>query len=343
MPPKKETGVTAQMLLQNIREGKFSRVYLLEGEEEHMKDEALQALRQAILPPGMEQLNEAVMDNPLPDALIAACETIPFMADKRLIIVRDQPGLEGRSEADARLLDYLPQVPETTVLVFFQRGNANKTKALPKKIKTCGTVVTFSRLRAQELVGWVQQRFQAQGKACSPRNADLLLFTCGTDTGLLETEIAKIAAGMGNDGELTQDHIRAMATRSVECRVFDMIDCLISGKNSQTLRMMQDMLISGETRVGILAMLLRQFRLMQHLKIMQYEKVSGPALEEAIHMKGFQLEQLQRQAKSYNNRQIKQGVSICLETEYAFKSGRIPEDGCLEAALLRLIALRQEG
>ena len=90
------------------------QVLLFEGEEEHLKQEALAELRHAVLPEGMETLNETILEDPSVDQLIADVETQPFMADKRLIIVRDLPALMGRSEADERLIAYLPSVPETS-------------------------------------------------------------------------------------------------------------------------------------------------------------------------------------------------------------------------------------
>ena len=78
-------------------------VLLFEGEEEHLKQDALFALRKALLPEGMEEMNELVLDDPSADELIAAAETIPFMADKRLVIIRDYPPLTGRAEADENI------------------------------------------------------------------------------------------------------------------------------------------------------------------------------------------------------------------------------------------------
>ena len=54
---------------------------LLEGEEEVLKQRDWQQLRHLILPEGMEDLNESLLDAPETDALIAAAETVPFLAD----------------------------------------------------------------------------------------------------------------------------------------------------------------------------------------------------------------------------------------------------------------------
>ena len=80
---------------QLLKENRLPSVLILAGEEQNQKQEALSALRNALLPPGMEALNETLLDNPDTDALIAAAETLPFMADHRLVLVRDYPEQAG--------------------------------------------------------------------------------------------------------------------------------------------------------------------------------------------------------------------------------------------------------
>ena len=93
-----------QEFMQSVKAGSVHGAYLFEGPEENIKDSALAALRKAVLPEGLEEMNEAQMDAPSADAVIAAAETLPFLGEKRLVIVRDQPGLTGRAECDEKLL-----------------------------------------------------------------------------------------------------------------------------------------------------------------------------------------------------------------------------------------------
>ena len=81
-----------------MQKGTVSGAYMMEGTEENLKSDALSRLRKAILPEGLEQLNEAVMENPTAADIMAAAETMPFMSDKRLVIVRELACLTGRTE-----------------------------------------------------------------------------------------------------------------------------------------------------------------------------------------------------------------------------------------------------
>ena len=87
--------------VQALKAGKVSGAYLFEGVEENIKSVTLAALRKAVLADGLAELNESVMENPSAGEIIAACETLPFASDKRLVVVRELNGTTGRSEAEA--------------------------------------------------------------------------------------------------------------------------------------------------------------------------------------------------------------------------------------------------
>jgi len=326
---------------QLIKTGAAHGAYLFEGVEENLKAATLQALRKAILPEGMEELNESVMDAPEASAIIAACETLPFLADKRLVIVREHPALTGRSDADEKLLAYIPQVPDSAVLVFLCRGKADARKKLYGAIKKVGGIVTFAPLTDAELNAWVVKTFAGLGKSVSPQTASVLTFTVGNDTALLRREIDKLAALAGDRDTVTEEDVHAVATRSVECTVFEMVDAVVAGQSAKAFGLLRDMLTTGSDRLGILAMLLRQFRLMQHIKIMQYEKLSPADIKTRLGIAPFAADRCIRQAAGYTGGQVKRAVQICLSAEYKVKSGGWNQEGALEAAMLEIFNLKR--
>ena len=177
-----------------LSQGSIPSVLLFEGEEEQLKQEALAFLRGIVLPAGMEALNETMLEDPDTDRLIADAETQPFMADHRLVVVRDYPPLSGRAEADEKLLSWLPAVPDTTILLFYCTGKPDGRKKLYNAVKKLGGIVTFAPLRGSELVRFVTDAFREAGKECDDRTAEYLIFTVGDDAGLLRSEIRKLAS-----------------------------------------------------------------------------------------------------------------------------------------------------
>ena len=104
-------------LFDEWKDGKIRPVYLFSGEEEFVKESALQTLRKKILPEGLETLNETVLNDPTAVTLIEAAETLPFMSERRLVVVKDlsllmngRTGKDADSEAD-RLVQWLENPP----------------------------------------------------------------------------------------------------------------------------------------------------------------------------------------------------------------------------------------
>jgi len=328
--------------LQAIQAGRVQGAVLLEGTEENLKADALAALRRQLLPEGLEELNETLMDNPATDAVVAAAETLPFLADKRLVVIREHPALTGRAEADERLCEYIQRVPESCVLLFLQRGKADARKKLYKAVQKHGTIVSFAPMTESELTGWIVRAFQERGKLCASQTASLLAFTVGSDTALLLTEIDKLCGLCAQRDGVTDDDVHAVATRSIECTVFEMVDAVVAGQEGRAFALLRDMLVSGSDRIGILAMLLRQYRLLQHVKIMQFEKRSPQQIKQNLGIAPFAAERCIRQAQAYSGGEVKQAVDVCLETEYRIKSGKMNQEGALEAAMLEIFALRRK-
>ncbi len=326
-----------------LSKGTLPSVLLFEGEEEQLKQEALAALRRAVLPAGLEAVNETVLEDPDTDLLIADAETQPFMSDRRLIVVRDLPALSGRAEADEKLVAWLPSVPETAVLLFYCTGKPDGRKKLYNAVKKLGGIVTFAPLRGAELVHFVTESFRAAGKECDARTAEYLIFTVGDDAGLLRTEIEKIASYAGDRPSVIPSDVSALATPSVECTVFQMVDAVVTGQKSRALTLLRNQLLTGTDRLALLAMLLRQYRLLQHIKIMQYEKCGNDFIRSALGVPPFAVEQYLRQASGYTGGQVKKAVAICFDMECAVKSGLMPQEGSVESVVIKLLALRSPG
>ncbi len=313
---------------------------LFRGPEEYLKQSALQRLRRLLLPEGLEELNESRLDAPAPDEIIAAAETLPFMADRRIILLRDYPGLVGRGEADDRLVEYLPSVPPTSVLLFYCVLPV-KQKKIENAVKKHGAVVDFTALKEQELTSWVVRIFREQGRECDERTADALIFICGTDMTLLHSEILKIASRHPEDPRIDPKDVQELATPSSETVVFRTVEAVVAGQEEQAFTHLRKLLLAGESRVMVISMLLRQFRLLQHIKIMQYEKRTPDEISKALGMKPWMLRQYTRQAGLFTGPQVRDAVSLCLNMELAVKSGRLRDEGALEALMLKLLLLRK--
>lgn len=315
-------------------------VLFFEGPEEYLKQTALKDLRKALLPEGMEELNESRLNAPETDEIIAAAETLPFLADRRLIVIRDHPAVTGRGEADEKLLSYLPKVPPSAIVLFYNVLPVKQRK-IRNVAEKMGGVVKFEPLKGAALTSFVTRSFQELGRECDAQTADFLIFTCGSDSNLLQSEIAKIAALHPDEKQVSPEDIKALATPSAESQVFQLVDAILAGNDAAAFSRLRELLLQGVARTVVLYMLTRQFRLMQHVKIMQYEKRGQKEIAAALGVSPYISQQYIRQAASYSGKQVKEAVRLCLDTDLAVKSGGLRDEGAVETVMLKLLQLKK--
>ena len=123
-------------LKKNWKNHEFSRCYLFFGEETYLIREYEAALRKAILPDAAEMMNEDSFKEKRATAaaIMDAAETLPFLNDKRLVIVRNSAFFQkgGRKEEGEKLKAFLSNLPETVCLLFIEE-KVEKNNALYKR------------------------------------------------------------------------------------------------------------------------------------------------------------------------------------------------------------------
>lgn len=327
-----------------VKSGGLSGCYLFEGAEEYIKRQALARLTEALMPADLQSINVSTLSNPAADELIAACETLPFLSERRLVVVTDCDLLAAakKAEDDAKidaLLSYLPRLSPSTTLVFYQRGKADGRKKLYLALKKLNAVVTFEPMSDTECAAWIQRTLKQRGKLISPRAAEQLMFTVGRDAALLRQEMDKLTDAVGDREQVTERDIADACAPSLECTVFQMIDAQVAGDLPRALTLLRAMLQRGEDSFGVLAMLLRQYRILYHIKALQQERAPSTSLAGLLGIPPFSVTRMQQQARAYSLAQLQQGYDLLYAMEQGLKSGTLPQDGLAQQALLQLDAL----
>lgn len=326
---------------ENLKNGSVGECYLFEGSEEYIKQQALKQLCGRLLPAGMEEMNLVELSDPEADALIAAAETLPFMGEKRLVVVREcsllTAGRKAEDEARAQQIgDYLSHLPPTACLVFYVKGKADGRKKLYTLLKKKNAIVDFSPMNDAECADWCIRAMRRMGKKLSADNAGRLVFTVGRDAALLRQEMEKLCAYLDEREMVEAADIDAICTRSTECTVFQMVDAQVAGHTETAFGLLRDMVRAGEDRVGILAMLLRQYRILYHMRCLMEERTPPASQASLLGIPPFSVGRTQQQARRFEKRRLKNAYDFLMDYEYRLKQGRIPQECCAENALLAL-------
>ena len=315
-------------------------LYILYGEDDFSLNEALNRIKSSLGDREMVATNTTVLQGQhiTYEQLIMTCDTLPFLAPMRLVIVEgllsrfeQQDGKGKRSSGTEAsgwlsLKDYVKRMPESTVLVMLD-GRLRKDNLLLVPLEPQAKVSEFKPLRGDELRSWVQSRVATNQGSISPRALKLLSDFVGSNLQLLSVEIDKLCL-YAQGRKIEEDDVRSLVAEAVEASVFDMVDAILERRADEAIRLLRQLKDEGSAPPYLLFMVTRQFRLVTQAKdlLQQHRKTDEIRYSLGIN-KDFVLQKTLKQAKAYSMERLREVYHKLLDTDIAIKGGRYKGDG----------------
>ena len=338
--------MTWQALFDEIKNGTLSGIYLFQGPEEFIKRSAIEKIRELLLPAGLEILNETVLEGALAADIIESAETLPVMCDRRLVLVKEWSMLTGAKTKDEageaeKFEKWLPGAPESCVIVFLLRGEADKRKKVYKALEKHAKIIDFAYLTDGEIAKWIASRLKPKKKVMKTDAVNALIFLAGRDLTRLSGEVDKLAAFVGDKGEIMKEDVTAAVTPSAESNVFYMIDALVAGDAKRAYEILNAMLDAGEGPIGILAMITRQLRLMTHVKLLRDNGLPLAEIERRCALQHFVAQRVYGQCAKLSAKKLEEGYRAGVESDFEAKSGKIRDRAALDRMMFLLLSISQ--
>jgi len=246
-----------------IKAGNVPPAIYLYGEEDVLKDEAVRAILDRVVDPGLRDFNydQRSASQLDPEAVETLCNTLPMMADRRLVVIREIEAWQKRAKAKAAVLHYLEQPAAETVLVLVQgapRKDADRGEADPDLLRlTC--TVEVDRYGSKLAEKWVLKRAEERGIHLAPEAAAHLIKAVGGNLGAARSELDKLA-GLGGADLVTLEQVTAsLGIRHGETPS-DWCDAVIEDQSGRAASILPHLLSqTGASGVGLLAQLGTQF------------------------------------------------------------------------------------
>ena len=326
-------------------------LYILLGEDSFSIRQALEKIKQGLGDPAMLSANtETLNGQPLTvDQLRTVCETVPFLAERRLVIVRgllERFGLRGRpigrkkvasgtgqQDGSKSFAACIRQMSDSTVLVLVD-NRISSANPLLKEISAKAVVRSFPLLRDARLRQWIQRQVAEAGGSISHQAVDLLAKLVGGDLWIMASEIDKLvlfAAGR----RIEEAVIRQVVSHSQEVNVFAMVDAILEFRAGVAEQLLQQLLQRGAAPAYLMAMLSRQIRMVVRAKELAKQRKSEAVIQNRLGLASeFVLRKTLEQAARYSPERLKKAYQKLLEADLSIKTGKF--DG--ELALTMLVA-----
>ncbi len=245
-------------LRKEVKAGKLASVYYFHGAEETLKEEELAALVDLAVDPASRDFNYDVryatsLD---PEALHALVNTLPMMAEKRVVVIRDIDGWTVKSPARKVLLEYVAKPAAETLLVLHQGPPKGDDKdEVDKELATHAQVVNFAELDTDEALAWVTRRARQQNVPLTAEGAAHLVNAAGPQLALLRLELAKLAA-LGRTTPIGVDVVGEMVGIRFGETIYDWRDAVLRRDVTTAVAMLPRILgQSGVSGVGLVSLL----------------------------------------------------------------------------------------
>jgi DNA polymerase-3 subunit delta len=277
MPPR----LTADSLQRALAKGAPAPAYYLHGAETILKDEAVATLLDALLDPGLRDFNLDLLSAQTldPEQLGAVCSSLPMMADRRVVVVRDVEAWKRKSKAKLAAAKTLTQLGDTTVVILVQ-GNDDAPDT--ELIKPC-TPVDCAAPTGDALDAWLDARLDTAGVTLEPDAREHLLRATTGDLGLLAAECAKLG-GLGGGASLDRETVGALVGIRFGETADDWRDAILRDDLSTAARLLPRLLEQTGTSGVRLVMLLGSslLALQWGRATAEAKRIKGPALAQAV-------------------------------------------------------------
>ena len=319
-------------LQEDIKTGNFRRVYLLCGDEAYLKIQYKDKLIKA-LNPDDDTMNFSKYEGKGIEVreMIDLCETMPFFADYRVILVENSGFFKNKCD---ELADYIKTLPDYVRMVFVEE-EVDKRSRMYKAVKAEGRIVEFAKQDEKTLMRWAAGILGREGRKITTRDMEFLLTKTGTDMGNIRNELEKlITFTMGRD-VVTAEDIEEICTTRTENKIFEMVRAVTEKNQRKALDLYNDLLTLREPPMRILFLLSKQFRQMMLAKKMSGEGAAQSEIASRLGVPSFAARNLLTCARAYSTEELEQAEVDFVDSEEAVKTGRLQDVLSVELLIVK--------
>lgn len=324
-----------KMLAEDIKNGSFKSSYLLYGEEAYLRTQYKNRLKNALADPS-DTMNFSRFEGKGidPAEIISLAETLPFFAERRLILIEDSGFFKNKCD---ELADYLPNMPDTTCLLFVE-AEVDKRNRLYKAVQKYGRVTEFQLQDERTLMKWILGTLKKENKKITESTLQLFLERTGSDMENIHMELEKLLSYTIGREVITSEDVEEICTMQTTGQIFEMIRAIAEKKQRLALDLYYDLLALKEPPMRILFLIARQFNQLLLVKSLTAKGMDRASVASKAQVAPFIAGRLMTQARSFTMQQLRNAVQDCVDAEEAVKTGRMTDVLSVEILIVKYSA-----
>lgn len=335
MPAPKKEENAIEIITQHISAGCFSKLYLLYGEERYLVNMYKKKLLDEVTDIN-DTMNFCRYIGNAPDRneIISFCNTMPFLAERRVALAEDS-GLFKTSCDD--FATELKQIPEETILIFVET-EVDKRNKLYKTVNKYGTVLEFNSPDERTMLIWTKRQFKNEGIQAEDAAIYKLIEYIGCDMSAVSNEINKLVSYTLDKGTVTAADVEDLCVGKVEGKIFDMVDAIAGRQQQKAIKIYYELLENREPAMRILYLITRQCDMMLKTKLGKKEGLTDSRLAAAIGVPQWSVKKYVNQVRIYEEPMLSTMLERCHNLDYMIKTGQVNDRLGVEMLIIELSA-----
>ena len=321
-----------QRINEDIKSGQLKQIYLLYGEEAYLRKQYRDRLKNALTAEG-DTMNYSYFEgkNISVGAVIDLAETLPFFADRRVIVLENSGLFKSGGE---KMAEYLAEPAQAAYFVFVET-EVDKRSKLFKTVSAKGTAVEFPVQSEGTLKKWILGMIKKEGKRITEPALDFFLVKTGTDMENIRKELEKLMCYCMDKDAVSEQDIEEICTHRVSNHIFDMVNAIADKQQKKALDLYYDLLALKEPAMRILFLIARQFNMLLQVKELKGKGYDNKAIGGKVSLPPFIAGKYVTQAAKFKKDDLRDALEACVEAEEAVKTGRMNDVMSVELLIVR--------
>jgi DNA polymerase III subunit delta len=326
-------------------------LHVLTGEDDFSIRQALGEIKKGIGDATALMTNTTLLDGKAvsKEQLANACETVPFLSEKRLVIVegllerfepsektgRKKAARQSPAEEHNLYAEIVRKLPPFTELVLVS-GRINGHNPLLPLLSAMTTVKSFPLLKGAQLTQWVESRVRGAGGSISPQASTLLVKFVGNDLWTMAGEVDKLTQ-FASGRRIEAADVQSIVSYAQEASVFAMVDAILEFRAAVAQQLLQQVFKQGAAPAQLLIMITRQVRIIFQVKEMRTKGKTRGEIQTRLGLNSdFLIRKAWEQSERYSLDRLKEVFHKLLETDLAIKTGKLEGEIAIDILVAEL-------
>ena len=320
-------------LNEDLKTGQFKQIYLLYGEEDYLKKQYRDRFIKAMVPDG-DTMNCSRYEGKKTDIneVIDLAETLPFFAERRLIVFEDT-GFFKSGGGD--LADYINGGMPPTAYFIFSESEVDKRSALYKAVKVKGHIVELSAQDESTLRKWIQGLVRKERKEISPADTAYFISKVGTDMENITKELEKLLCYCMDRPQVTRADIDAVCITQITNHIFEMVNAVAEQDQRKALELYYDLLALREQPMHILALMAKQYRDLFHVKELAGQGYPRREIASRAGLHPFVAGKYEKLSGRFTSGQLRAVMEEIADLDQRIKTGLITDHLAVEVFIVK--------